>query len=181
MTIAHDLSFSVLTAPIAQIDRRALSQAWYSALYPQHSAPRAEGRCAAGRAAKSASPPRTDTREAQRAPARSAQGAVAKAEQQQLRAGLQCERRAHPSALTKRITGAFYAARRTRHATLRFGGARVQIVLQQRASTVSIVAICSPKHASSVAQALQQARYALAGRGIALQTRTISAASEVQR
>src|SRR5947209_12295227 len=33
MTITEHLEFSVVNAPLAQIDRRALSQAWYSALY----------------------------------------------------------------------------------------------------------------------------------------------------
>src|SRR5690349_12377371 len=33
MTIGEHLQFSVLTAPVAAIDRRGLSQAWYSALY----------------------------------------------------------------------------------------------------------------------------------------------------
>src|SRR5581483_2518538 len=33
MTISEQLSFSILSAPVASADRRALSQAWYSALY----------------------------------------------------------------------------------------------------------------------------------------------------
>src|SRR5690242_8493242 len=33
MTITEQLQFSVLTAPVATLDRRTLSQAWYSALY----------------------------------------------------------------------------------------------------------------------------------------------------
>src|SRR5579884_1250802 len=38
MTITEQLQFSVLTAPVATLDRRSLSQAWYSALYGAGSA-----------------------------------------------------------------------------------------------------------------------------------------------
>ncbi len=176
MTITEQLHFSVLTAPVAALDRRALSQAWYSALYGD------------GRAAHSGAKTRsisaqtllksnTQSAAVQR-PGEPAQRPVSRAGSAAARLredGEPFDRRAPRSALARKIERAFLrphnAARKTSF-TLDGEHGRVHIVLQTNGSRLQLVAICAPNSRRSVAQALAQARYALALRGIDLETVT---------
>jgi len=81
------------------------------------------------------------------------------------------ERRAGRSPLARRIERTFLdPARPVRRATFTLEGtrARVHVALQSRASGVRLVAVCPAASRAGVARALDQARYALATRGIAL-------------
>lgn len=175
MTIMEQLQFSVLTAPVATLDRRTLSQAWYSALYgcaangatakpasvqaasatstpeaPLHGAVRG-GRCAtheavAARTALAAAPARAD--------------------------GTPADRRAPRSALARKIERAFLRPRSASHKAsfaIEDAGGRVHVLLHSHGSRLKLIAICPPKARPRVAQALAQARYALALRGIDLE------------
>jgi hypothetical protein len=173
--ITQQLGYSILAAPLAAIDRRALSQAWYSAL---HLARR-------GSQAANVSMPISETCAAATPPKR---GRAAKTshraelfastpgttESSRRRVETQ-DRRAVRSPLARRIERTFLdPARPVRRATFSFAGARegtrarVHVALQSGASGMRLVAVCPPALRAGVARALDQARYALAARGITL-------------
>lgn len=166
------LGFSILTAPLAAIDRRSLSQAWYSALHlahatkPQSSYGRANAkpsiiedkprRCGA---------PWHAVRLGDRAAPNPRKG------QGTLGAAAPPERRAERSPLARRIERTFLdPVRENKRATFTIDGtqARVHVALQTTASGVRLVAVCPAAIRVDVARALDEARYALALRGIAL-------------
>ena len=170
--ITQQLSVSILTAPLAAIDRRALSQAWYSALHLAH-AENARASCGhpssalpfhereqRHAAARSIPAPARD-RSAQRLPKRSVQSRSAEAP----------ERRAERSSLARRIERMFLdPVRRVNRATFTLDGAqaRVHVALQTTASGTRLVAVCPAAVRAGVARALSEARYALAVRGVVL-------------
>jgi hypothetical protein len=81
------------------------------------------------------------------------------------------DRRSPRSPLARRIERCFLdPVRRIRRASFTLEGtnARVHIALQHGAGRMRLVAVCPPHARSRVAGALDQARYALAARGIAL-------------
>lgn len=174
MTITEHLDFSVLTAPIATLDRRTLSQAWYSALYGDRSpsneagagqTPRS-GVSSRERASRSAQPYSQAMHETSKATA----ALRAAAGPQRLR-GVEMERRAPRSPLARKIERAFLHPKApARKASFSLDGehGRVQVMLRSEGSRVKLVAICAPKAKARVAHALAQARYALALRGIDL-------------
>ncbi len=91
--------------------------------------------------------------------------------QLQPRAGVAVERRAARNGLARTIERSLLHPRgQTRAATLTLGNGRVRVILKHSRAGLLLVAICAPKAGSAVARALAQARYALARRGIALQT-----------
>jgi len=172
MTITEQLQFSVLTAPVASLDRRALSQAWYSALYE-----------AAGEKCGVNTPPRVPAQTgtgaqphyfattARRSPrgAVLAQGAGANAHPQP--DGVPADRRAPRSALARKIERAMlkpHTGAQKRSFTIDGEHGRVHVLLQSRGTQLKLVAICPPKARAHVCAALAQARYALALRGIDL-------------
>ena len=179
MLVAHDaammtqqISFSILTAPLAAIDRRSLSQAWYSALHlAQHGTSHPTGAHAAvqfrGHECRQI-PGRRPGEHAARVPAvrfvphpRAATGSDAPHE----------ERRAVRSPLARRIEHVFLdPARRVERATFTLDGsrARVHVALQSTGTSTRLVAVCPSAVRAGVARALEEARYALALRGIAL-------------
>jgi hypothetical protein len=70
--------------------------------------------------------------------------------------------------LSRRIERTFFRPNApVRRATFSLGrgGARVHIILQSRAGTVTLVALCRPEMRQLVARALAQARLTLAARG----------------
>lgn len=174
MTITEQLQFSVLTAPVATLDRRTLSQAWYSALYGGR-----KGNAAAGsQAASSAMQPAT-AQASREAAARAAsdesrraialRGAVAKAPTHA--EGTPQDRRAPRSSLARKMERAFLRPRSASHkASFTVDGdhGRVHVLLRSQGSQLKLIAICPPKARPHVAAALAQARYALAMRGIDL-------------
>jgi hypothetical protein len=172
-----ELRFSIITAPIAAIDRRALSQAWYSALHR------------AGGAAAGAQPLRYSGETQSQAPLRgrslrSAESntliarvdVARRSNATPIRAGEpMIDRRAPRSSLSRCIERRFLDPRVcARRATFELGagGARVHVVLQSSGASVRIVAFCAREQRDRVARALAQARYALARYGIALDATT---------
>lgn len=179
MTITEHLKFSVLSAPIASLDRRALSQAWYSALYGDAAPARG-----ATPASAAPSPSSTNVHAHAEAPSVHARNETASAA---LAGKARCaaaasgeieERRGPRSPLARRIERTFLHPRgRVRKATFAIDGVqgRVQILLQSSGGRLTLVAVCPPKAKAHVAAALAQARYALALRGIAMDAQTRSA------
>lgn len=175
MTISEQLQFSVLTAPVATLDRRTLSQAWYSALY---------GSGATASSAKNATPQAPQTQQ-RIVPARKTPANQEPEHTRSLRAtgaqtvqraqGAPPERRAPRSALARKIERAVLRPRSVAHkASFTIDGeqGRVHIVLHTQGTQLKLVAICPPKACVHVAAALSQARYALASRGIDLVAQT---------
>jgi len=174
MTITEHLEISVLTAPVAAFDRRALSQAWYSALYgdrgmaqpaaeaakQQKPEARAHTSCAKSADDKPA-PPIKKHVPAASAAAKSFRGR-----------GGETERRAPRSELARKIERTFLHPRcASRNAAFALDGehGRVQVLLRSQGSRLKVVAVCAPRARTQVARALEQARYTLALRGIAVE------------
>lgn len=180
MTTTEHLNFSVLSAPIASLDRRALSQAWYSALYGNHNA--AESAVTKTRA--EVEPARATRVFPAVVPAQARSASVAAPNPtRRVPARLQIaepERRSPRSALARKIERALLqprtGARKTSFA-IRDGNGRVQVLLQMRGAQVRLIAICAPRATPRVAAALGQAQYALAGHGIELDAQVRSEAS----
>lgn len=79
------------------------------------------------------------------------------------------------SALARKIESIFLNPRQTvQRATFTIDGtnARVHIALQQKGTQLQLIAVCRPSLRETVARALEEARYALAERGIALSVRS---------
>ncbi len=179
MTITEQLQFSVLTAPVATLDRRSLSQAWYSALYGESGSAKLANAKALNANAFAVEPngAQADTREA--SPRLSRTGAAcASARKTADRAqDVLPERRAPRSALARKIERAFLrprAASKKASFTVEGEHGRVHVLLQSGGSRLKLVAICPEAARRQVADALAQARYALAKRGIELETDTLS-------
>jgi hypothetical protein len=175
MTITEQLQFSVLTAPVATLDRRALSQAWYSALYGARANARAAHAvrgaadkggartlCAAGARGTSCAA-LVETQRAARvhAPVRKNLPSHASA----------IDRRASRSPLARKIERVLLRPRADTHKTaftIESEHGRVRVLLQSHGTQLKLIAICAPRARAQVAAALAQARYALALRGIDL-------------
>ena len=182
--MTQELGFSVLTAPIAALDRRALSQAWYSALHLAH-----DERPAAPTA--KAAPKSTTAAERADAPAvRSTRGrdehcAIAIRRECAPPRSRACEedRRSVRSPLARKIERVFlHPSQRPERATFSLDGgrARVAVTLQSTPQGLRLIAVC-PKHSrGAVARALDEARFALASRGIALDA-SVSESADVRQ
>jgi hypothetical protein len=172
--MTQQFGFSILTAPLAAVDRRVLSQAWYSALHLAGSA--REPKPAAGHLADIAFRER-------RAPviagdARPRGASVLDLTHGRRRPGTptratapEGDRRAERSSLARRIERTFLNPRaRVRRASFAIdgSGARIHVALQTHGNRVRLVAICPPSVRPIVAKALVQARFALSARGIDL-------------
>lgn len=173
MTINEQLQFSVLTAPVATLDRRTLSQAWYSALYGRGKEPDTVKSAPASVCAQAAASAHSS------AAARCARGEFERAAALHLRAvkspaqaqGTPQDRRAPRSMLARKIERVFLRPRSaSRKASFTVEGehGRVHVLLHSSGSQLKLIAICPPKARPHVAAALAQARYALAMRGIDL-------------
>jgi hypothetical protein len=179
--VTHELEVSILAAPLNAMDRRALSQAWYSAL-----------RLACNTPVKPIS-----TRIA-RDPNSALNGASL---ERRLRQGR--ERNAFVGVLTRRrqatpgVNEAIVAlrppsrtlARQIEHAfvdkrslprratfSMGRGRARVHVILQTNETQTTLLALCRPELRTTVSHALSQARLALARRGIGLELRGLEEA-----
>jgi hypothetical protein len=179
MTTTQQLGISVLSAPLAAIDRRSLSQAWYSALHLARDAAPASDRPAQRRPAVSGAgivpvPPRDgSSRPSNVSTLRPAAGSCAP-----VRADGSLERRAARSPLARHIERAIagrppYAWR----AAIGVGtdGTRVLLLLRGSRERLVLVAVCAPASRAAVVRALEQARFALAARGIVLNARVTGA------
>ncbi|MEO9169877.1 MAG: hypothetical protein ABI282_00955 [Candidatus Baltobacteraceae bacterium] len=178
--MTQQLRVSVLTAPLAAIDRRALSQAWYSALHlskARHEQAAPAATPASKAAGSRLSPPE---RNAAQSPARPFAPSPRVAQRATTARGVPPpERRAERSSLAVKIERSFLSVRRReQRATFTIDGtrSRVHVSLRTSGSRVTLVAVCAPTVRSAVAKALQDARYALARRGIDLSLETREAA-----
>ncbi|HLI95373.1 MAG TPA: hypothetical protein VKT72_04700 [Candidatus Baltobacteraceae bacterium] len=182
MTITEQLQFSVLTAPVAMLDRRSLSQAWYSALY-------GAGGCAKSATVKAPNAKtlggelngaHTGTHETASRLSRAGTTVEAASKTADRSQGIPAERRAPRSALARKIERAFLRPRcasKKSSFTAEGEHGRVHVLLQSRGTQLKLVAICPEAARRQVADALAQARYSLAKRGIDLDTDTRSAAA----
>lgn len=177
----HELEVSILAAPLAQMDRRALSQAWYTAL---RLAPNAQGGSSRTLPAQTRSVSSVTHRFADAcelrggvkpswAPAtRSLARRVATASDE----SCQIARPARRDTLAERIERAFAGVPQpAKRATFSLGrgNARVHIVLQTIGERPTLLALCRPEVRSIVGRALAQARLALARRGIGIDLRAL--------
>lgn len=171
MTITDHLNFSVLSAPLETIDRRALSQAWYSALFDAHTP---------------ATIPHVSVKNTLVAthfkrPAKYSGPKQMRPCVQDRRSGKKCaasqsaaplvERRRQTSSLAIKIDRMLRARRPNAGGmafTIKDGGARVQLLLRGTGSRLTLVALCPAWAKAHVARALAHARYALSLRGVQL-------------
>jgi len=169
--MTQELGFSILTAPLAAMDRRALSQAWYSALHLVNESPatpkaaHALGKTTSSHAHHSTAGPRSPKRKNAAVPLWARRETVAP------RGTAQVDRRARRSPLAREIERAFLRpVRSLQRATFSVDGyaGRVHVALQTSASGLHLIAVCSPKARAAVTRALEEARYALATRGVEL-------------
>lgn len=171
MTTASE-GVAVVATEIARTDRRALSEAWYSALHLAHDA--APGRPAAPRAAAARAAQLPRPRAA--APAPDHGRTIVAAPPHARRAAdapvtAPGERRRELNAAARRIVRAAVrlSARRPVPAahTVDVAGGRVRLLVHGDGRTTRIVALCSRPLREQVERALASARYALAGGTIA--------------
>ena len=173
--MTQQLHVSILAAPLAAIDPRALSQAWYSALRLAHDTP------AISTAPGDARPLRAQRRDLldrQRCgkptgsrPSSHRTARDARAPRCEGVAGDHVKRRAARVPLARRIERAFAASTLPQRATfsLGHGAARVHVVLQTSGDRSALVALCRPELEAIVSRALAQAGRALAARGIVVE------------
>jgi len=169
----------VLTTLLADTDRRALSQAWYSAL---HLAERSAlgsraiaARCGTAASSVAREPvPRTPLRAvsaAHAAPVR--YRAPLRGRDTPHRAAAAAsrpERREPKTALAQHLERALIRRVPRAPATsfaLRAGLGRVHLSVRSDGERTRVIAVCSPSVRERVERALAQARFALAGRGVA--------------
>jgi hypothetical protein len=170
----HTTGVAVVAAQLADTDRRALSQAWYSAL---HLAGRAPAAPRAPHAPTPFEPARSGARAAIRANdapqqrtndvARSARGTAKTARAEAGGAGP--ERRTPKTELARRIERGL--TRRLPRAApasfaVRGAGGRVHVLVRSDGARARVVAVCAPPLRERVERALAHARFALAGCGV---------------
>src|SRR5579871_6147491 len=179
--MTQQLEVSIIAAPLAAIDRRALSEAWYAALQCAKEGTRApatpprDGRSdppVYGRARnanvvtiRNGAPPFTPH------PAASRRSVALVAE----RAGAPLPGSRMRSSLARRIESTFSKPDSSvRRATFSLGrgSVRVHVILQNRGERFVLLALCPPHARGLVSRALAQARVSLAARGIRMTSRT---------
>ena len=173
----HSHGVAVVATHLAALDRRALSQAWYSALHL------AERTVPARR--NVATPPSLGT--PAKTPAAACRGeaghgapvATSRAVREPRSAPRSARSDGHPTGAERRAPRSELARRIERGVArrramdgnaafaVRAGDARVHIVVRCSGARTRIVAVCSPPLRERVERALAQARFALAGRGAA--------------
>lgn len=175
--MTQQLKFSILTAPLAAIDRRSLSQAWYSALHLG----RERSIATAGPASMQADARAGAALTHERNSATTARSLAASGVTRTLRAlpaplpDANSDRRTMRSRLSLKIEEALVNPRtRTRRSSFTIDGtaARVQVSLNTSERGVSLIAVCSPSARRAVAKALNEVRYALALRGVCVNIET---------
>jgi hypothetical protein len=173
--MTQQLEVSILAAPLAAIDRRALSQAWYSALHlARQDRPAVAAReCGRRTVARFGEPKPGDEanffrpRAAETRVQHSAQAKPLQVTAQSSAARLSINRGTVP--LSQRIERRFaHSTSQVKRATFSMGRgtARVHVILQTNGNVATLVALCRPQMRGVVARALAQARMALATRGV---------------
>jgi hypothetical protein len=161
-----DARLSVVSAPLPQSDRRALSEAWYDALHlgsarggiseraanPQDPS-RPLSPAERGNAARSGAQRHDTPSKAKQAPQNSSLQAL----------GL--ERRRAPGPVARRIVRALQRTKRRRRSAsiaVRASAGRVQIIVRRDGAQVRLIALCTPEVRDEVERALAGASYVLA-------------------
>lgn len=171
----HTDGVAVLATHLAHTDRRALSQAWYSALHVAERTPPARraatARAAVGASAGTARPPRDPNDTARRSPVgvRAARGTARDATTRAPGAAGTADRRASHTELARRIERALrrpLPGGAAEAFTVRGAGGRVQLVVRSDGARTRVVAVCAPALRERVERALAHARFALAVRGV---------------
>ncbi len=168
----HEAPLAVVCTPLAKVDRRALSQAWYSALHLQ-----TKDEARSRQALQAANP--SELRPYSRAHADRAAEGLARmtatsrksTTRSQPRQTPAFERRKPPSEVARKIERLLRSSHDgSRSGTLALEGdhGRVHIVIRLQGSHVRIIAVCAPQARELVRAALAEARYALAGTGVSL-------------
>ena len=170
----HTTGVAVVATQLADTDRRALSQAWYSALHvADHPpvVPHARNTPAPNAAAVSGS---RFARNPNGVPERRAPDGAARAREAACIPGARCDggsadRRIPKTELARRIERGL-ARRAPRHAAASFAvrGAdgRVQLIVRSDGARTRVVAVCAQPLRERVERALAQARFVLAGCGV---------------
>jgi hypothetical protein len=169
----EQLGFSVLSAPLAALDRRAISQAWYSALHLAGNRSPASTPMASQGSGLVASAVHMKQAPPAEHGATGSQAQVRAQERHHVASRVdatQPDRRVLRSPLARKIETAFLRPTKPLHrATFTIGGeSRVHISIQNSGFGMSLVAVCAPAVRGTVAKALDEARYALAARGISI-------------
>ncbi|MGB8520706.1 MAG: hypothetical protein WCD38_11150 [Candidatus Tumulicola sp.] len=176
--MTQQLQAGIVSAPVAQIDRRALSQAWFSAL---HLARAQSVQTRPPRAQVPAAPPtgRSLFLTPERAPLqRSPRGALRllHGAAKRFDAAVSIDARsAAARSLARRIARAVSSPRTLpMRSTLSLGPGegRVHVILQNGNGRLRLIAICRPADRDVVARAVAQVRLALAMRGWELEAKT---------
>ncbi len=176
--MTQQLQNGMVSAPVAQIDRRALSQAWYSALHlaraqsvqAQPSRVQATAATGTGRSLFP-TPERARLQRRRRGAWLPLHGAAKRFD-----AALSVEERnASTKSLARRIARAVstprtFPVRST--LSLGRGEGRVHVILQSGNGRLRLTAICHPADRDVVARAVARARLALAMRGWELEAKT---------
>jgi hypothetical protein len=166
---------AVIATQVARTDRRALSEAWYSALHLAHANGPAQAPSRA-RAIRETPLARQPVPAAQPARVGTAHVAVTRAPHRDRgNVALPADERRRPAcAVARRIEGAVTAlrARVNGHAaqTIDVAGGRVRLLVRSDRGTTRIVALCSDELREPVERALARARFTLAGAGQACGT-----------
>ena len=164
-------SWTILSVPIEHCDRRALSEAWYSALRAPHSTARLDvphARPQASVAAKFTRIPATRTH-AHSEP----QGVRGGSSRLASFSGGLTERPTVRPSLACRIVGTFFLQKKPpRQASFRLGDGktRVHVLLRTADSAIYMVAVCSTAARSVVAQALKETQARLGAQGLRLRS-----------
>jgi hypothetical protein len=173
-TDSRSESIAVVSTQCAHTDRRALSQAWYSALHvaQRDASPGAPRRMRIGVSVDKGATPVIPNHPDGARPTPG--GAPARANVPSRRdvavPAAAIERRTPKSDLAKRIERAVVTNGRRAGAAaslaIRAADGRVQLVVRTQGDATRIVALCAPELEARVARALAQARFALATRGV---------------
>ena len=175
--MTQQLQAGLVSVPAAQIDRRALSQAWYSALHLAHgetvAPPPSERPPKSTTSPAHATVPKSERARAERAApgdTRRERGAGKRSD-----TPASGDVRGKPADLARRIARTILAPRALpvrSTLTLGRGEGRVHLILQTGNGRVRLIALCRPADRDVVARAVAQARQALSLRGYELETRT---------
>ncbi len=174
--MTQQLEVSILAAPLAAIDRRVLSQAWYSALrlaqqgqricVVRSTVPAGSGVCGQARPHDASEMVRHAGVASPRMHVACTEASIVSNDEVR---GSVLRRR---PLLAARIERAFAGPRsHPKRATFSMGrgSARVHVILQTSGEHATLLAICRPELRAVVGRALAQARFALAARGIGVE------------
>ena len=164
---------AVIATDIAQTDRRALSEAWYSALHLADSAIAAPSPCAAAKSSFATTVTARPRYESAKALSARAEGPQARSRgTAAITPSATIDRRQPATESSRRIERAVatLSARRPVPAahTIDVDGGRVRLLVHTDGRRTRILAVCNSPQRDVVERALASARFTLAGAGLAV-------------